>query len=175
MGNLLEMVLGQQNSGAIGQIAKNLNLDAGDALKGLGSLLPALQGGMQRNVKQQGGLESLLGALTKNKNQQYIEQPELLGQPQAIDNGNSILGHILGSKDVSRQVAQQASAQTGLDSSILKKMLPMAASVLMGSLGKQNQQQPMAKNPSMLEGLLDSDGDGSMMDDLMGMAGKLFR
>ncbi len=174
MGNLLEMVLGQQNSGAIGQIAKNLNLDAGDALKGLGSLLPALQGGMKNNVAQ-GGLESLIGALTKNKNQQYIEQPEMLGQEQAIQNGNSILGHILGSKDASRQVAQQASAQTGLDSSILKKMLPMAATVLMGSLGKQNQQQPMAQNQGMLESLLDSDGDGSMMDDIMGMAGKLFR
>ncbi|MRX27579.1 DUF937 domain-containing protein [Kangiella sp. HZ709] len=174
MGNLLEMVLGQQNSGAIGQIAKSLNLDAGDAMKGLGSLLPALQGGMKNNVAQ-GGLESLLGALTKNKNQQYIEQPEMLGQRQAIDNGNSILGHLLGSKEQSRQVAQQASAQSGLDSSILKKMLPMAATVLMGSLGKQNQQQPMAKNPSMLQGLLDSDGDGSMMDDIMGMAGKLFR
>lgn len=174
MGNLLEMVLGQQNSGAIGQIAKSLNLDSGDAVKALGSILPALQGGMKNNVAQ-GGLESLLGALGKNKSQQYIDQPELLGQQQSIDNGNSILGHILGSKDVSRQVAQQASQQTGIDSSILKKMLPMAASVLMGSLGKQNQQQPMAKNPSMLESLLDSDGDGSMVDDLMGMAGKLFR
>lgn len=174
MGNLLEMVLGQQNSGAIGQIAKNLNLDASDATKALGSLLPALQGGMKQNVAK-GGLESLLGALTKNKNQQYLDQPELLGQRQAVDNGNNILGHILGSKDVSRQVAQQAAQQTGLDSSILKKMLPMAATVLMGSLGKQNQQQPMAQNPSMLESLLDSDGDGSMMDDIMGMAGKLFR
>ncbi|NVJ68154.1 MAG: DUF937 domain-containing protein [Gammaproteobacteria bacterium] len=175
MGNLLEMVLGQQNSGAIGQIAKNLNLDAGDALKGLGSLLPALQGGMQRNVKQQGGLESLLEALNRNKNQQYVDQPELLGQPQAVDNGNSILGHIFGSKEVSRQVAQQASQQSGLDSSILKKMLPMAASVLMGSLGKEQARQPMGGNKNMIESLLDADSDGSMMDDLMGMAGKLFR
>lgn len=174
MGNLLEMVLGQQNSGAIGQIAKSLNLDAGDATKALGSLLPALQGGMKQNVAK-GGLDSLLGALTKNKNQQYLDQPELFGQQQAVDNGNSILGHLLGSKDNSRQVAQQAAAQTGLDSSMLKKMLPMAATMLMGSLGKQNAQQPMAQNPSMLQGLLDQDGDGSMMDDIMGMAGKLFR
>lgn len=174
MGNLLEMVLGQQNSGAVEQIAKNLNLDSSQATKALGSLLPALQGGLKNNVSQ-GGLESLLGALTNNKNQQYLDQPELLGQQQSIDNGNSILGHILGSKDVSRQVASQAAQASGLDSSILKKMLPMAATMLMGSLGKQNAQQPMAKNPSMLESLLDSDGDGSMMDDIMGMAGKLFR
>lgn len=174
MGNLLEMVLGQ-NSGAIGQIAKNLNLDAGDALKGLGSLLPALQGGMKQNMQQKGGLDALLGALNGNKNQQYIDNPSMLEQPQAIDNGNSILGHIFGSKEQSRQVAQQASQQSGMSPAILKKLLPMAATVLMGSLGKQNAQQPMAKSPNMLESLLDSDGDGSMVDDLMGMAGKLFR
>lgn len=174
MGNLLEMVLNQQNSGAIGQIAKNLNLDSGDAVKALGALLPVLQGSMKQNVSK-GGLDSLLGALAKNKNQQYLDQPQLLGGQQAVDNGNSILGHLLGSKDVSRQVAQQAAQQTGLSSSILKQMLPMAATMLMGSLGKQNAKQPMAQNPSLLESLLDSDGDGSMVDDLLGMAGKLFR
>lgn len=171
MANLLDMFLGSQNSGAIGQIAKSLNLDAGDATKALGSLLPALQGGMKNNVAQ-GGLESLLGALNGGKSQQYIEQPQ---QPQAIDNGNSILGHLLGSKDASRQVATQAAQQTGIDSSILKKMLPMAATMLMGSLGQQSQQQPQAQQQSMIAGLLDADGDGSMMDDVLGMAGKLFR
>lgn len=175
MQNLLEMVLGQQNQGAVEQVAKKLNIDAGDALKGLSSLLPALQGGMKKNISQQGGLESLLGALNSGRNQQYVEQPEMLGQQQAVDNGNSILGHLLGSKEVSRSVAANASQQTGLDSSVLKKLLPMAATMMMGSLGKQQQQEPMGQNPGLLESLLDSDGDGSMADDLLGMAGKLFR
>ena len=174
MENLLDLVLGQKNSGAVEQIAKSLNLDKGDALKGLASLLPALQGGMKQNVSK-GGLDSLIGALTKNKNQQYIDNPELLGQSQAVDNGNSILGHILGSKDVSRQVASQAAEETGLDASILKKLLPMAATVLMGSMSKQNQEKPVNQNPGLLESLLDSNGDGSMLDDVLGMAGKLFR
>lgn len=174
MNNLLDMVLGSQNSGAIGQIAKNLNIDAGDATKALGSLLPALQGGMKNNVAQ-GGLDSLLGALTGGKSQQFIEQPEMMGQQQAVDNGNSILGHLLGSKDASRQVASQAAESTGLDTSMLKKMLPMAATMLMGSMGQQTQQKNSAEQPSMIAGLLDQDGDGSMVDDVLGLAGKLFR
>ena len=41
--------------------------------------------------------------------------------------GNQILGHIFGSKDKSREVASQASEQSGVDSSILKKLLPIVA------------------------------------------------
>jgi hypothetical protein len=46
--------------------------------------------------------------------------------------GNGILGHILGSKDVSRQVAAQASARTGIGADVLKKMLPLVATLAMG-------------------------------------------
>ncbi len=42
----------------------------------------------------------------------------------AVSDGNNILGHILGSKDVSRAVADRASANTGIDSGMLKQMLP---------------------------------------------------
>jgi hypothetical protein len=41
--------------------------------------------------------------------------------------GNQILGHIFGSKDKSREVASQASQQSGVDSSVLKKLLPIVA------------------------------------------------
>ncbi|NVK21270.1 MAG: DUF937 domain-containing protein [Kangiellaceae bacterium] len=175
MASLLDMVLGQQNSGAVEQVAKSLNIDPADALKGLGSLLPALQGGMKKNISQQGGLESLLEALNQDRNSRYIDSPELLDQQSSIDNGNSILGHILGTKDRSREVAREASQQTGLDSSLLKKLLPMAATIFMGSLSKKQAEEPMGRNPNLLESILDSDGDGSMMDDLLGMAGEFFR
>jgi hypothetical protein len=41
--------------------------------------------------------------------------------------GNEILGHIFGSKDRSRDVATQASQQSGVDPSVLKKLLPIVA------------------------------------------------
>ena len=43
---------------------------------------------------------------------------------------------VLGSKDVSRQVASQASAQTGLGADLLKQMLPVMAAMAMGAIGK---------------------------------------
>lgn len=51
-----------------------------------------------------------------------------------------MLGQIFGNKDVSRNVAGYASNQSGIDSTLLKKMLPVIASALVMYLGKSLRQ-----------------------------------
>ncbi|MDZ4699936.1 MAG: DUF937 domain-containing protein [Rhodothermales bacterium] len=213
--NLLSSVL--QNGAVLQQMAKQLNLDPNQVQSAVTHMIPALTRGIQKNASSPGGLEGLLGALQKGSHSQYVEKPNLLGQAETINDGNAILGHILGSKDVSRNVAGHAAQQTGLDAGILKKMLPMLATVVMGALSKQTSnaglleglagaamgggnsggnsggggllggllkgltgggqpQQKAAGNPAldMLGSFLDADKDGSVMDDLLGMAKKLF-
>ena len=146
-----------------------------------------LSGGLKRNTQTQDGLQSLLNALQGGHHQRYIEEPGRALQPEAIQDGNNILGHLLGSKDVSRQVAQRASDQTGIGSGILKQMLPVVASMVMGSLSKQTQDPSMqatmaglsqgrggsgAPNLGGFAQLLDADGDGNVMDDVMNLASK---
>jgi hypothetical protein len=128
--------------------------------------------GVQNNVKKEGGLEGLLGALTSGKHTQYVEQPEMLGQQSTVKDGNAILSHILGSKDVSRNVAGHAAKETGLDFGILKKMLPVLATVVMGSLGKQTQQKGILEQAigGGLGGLLGG-GGGGLLGGLAGMLG----
>lgn len=55
-------------------------------------------------------------------------------------------------------------------------MLPMVAAAMMGAMGQQTQSAGRSgANPAgMLGALLDSDGDGSVADDLLGLAGKFF-
>ena len=48
-----------------------------------------------------------------------------------------MLGQIFGTKDVSRTVAASAATQSGLDPSLLKKMLPMLAMMAAGYMAKQ--------------------------------------
>src|SRR5690606_21560216 len=75
-------------------------------------------------------LESLGGAdLTRE-----VVAPE----PTPVNKGNAILGEIFGSKDVSREVAGQASQSTGLDPAVLKKMLPVLAMLVAGYLSSQS-------------------------------------
>jgi hypothetical protein len=198
--NLLETLLNEGNGNVVQQMAKSLGMSDTDAKKGIEALTPALSRGISRNARQPGGLESLLGALQGGKHQSYVDDPETLGQSDSIADGNSILGHILGSKDVSRNVAGAAAQQTGLDSGMLKKMLPMLAGAVMGTMGKQASNQGImgqqgaggglmgqvagmlggagggadAGVAGMLESFLDSDRDGAVVDDLLTMAKKFF-
>lgn len=197
--SLLKSIIEAQGGKVLQQVAGNFGLNAEQATKAIGSLLPALTQNMKKNVESDSGLEGLLGALKKGNHARYLEDPSLFGQggnlPEAtIQEGNGILGHILGSKDVSRQVAADAAQKTGIDASILKKLLPMVATMTMGGMSKQAQssnsglggllggllsggvaqQRQSSGIDGILGKMLDADNDGSMLDDVLGMAKKFF-
>ena len=181
--DLLSMLLNQGGGEAVRQLAGNFGLNEDQAVSAISNLLPALGQGLARNASTPGGLEGLLGALTSGGHQRYLEDPSLLGQEDTIRDGNGILGHILGSKDVSRQVAQQAAEKSGIGADVLKKMLPMVAALAMGTLSRQassTQISGQAASPGgnlmgMLGQFLDTNRDGSVVDDLLGMASRFFK
>lgn len=166
LGDIIGMAT--KNPQLVQSLAGQFGLSEDQTAQAVNGLMGAVAGGVQNNV-QQGGIESLMGALQGGNHQQYLEKPEQL--PQAKEEGNKILGHILGGKEESRAVAESVSAQTGVSNDILKQMLPMIAMAAMGSLGKSQSQQGNSGLTGMLMGALDQDGDGNPMDDIMGMLG----
>lgn len=181
--NILNAILGANDGRAVGALAQQFGLSTDQASSAIGALLPALAGGLQRNVTQQGGLESLIGALTGGNHSRYLDNPATLSSPESILDGNGILGHILGTKDVSRAVASNAAATTGIGEDVLKKMLPIVATLAMGALARQTASAggpgqvsaaAMSDNIGSLASFLDLNRDGSVADDVMGFVGKLF-
>jgi hypothetical protein len=182
--NLFDTILGAAGGAPVRGLAQNFGIEESQASSALKFLLPALSSGLKNNVASPGGIESLLGALAGGGHQQYLDNPAALGQAATTQDGNAILGHVFGSKDVSRKVASQASSQTGLPVDMLKKMLPIVATMAMGALSKNTAQQGIQRSSaaaipggnlmSMLGPMLDADGDGSVADDLLGLAGKFF-
>lgn len=177
--DLLRTILEAQGGNGVKQLANQFGLESNQANSVLAQLIPALAGGVKKNV-QQGGLDSLISALNSGNHSQYLDNPSQLENASTISEGNAILGHLLGSKDVSRNVASHAAQNTGVDSSILKKMLPIIATMVMGGMSKQSQNGGVlgsllgggqSRQSSGLEGMLtsflDQDGDGSVVDDLM--------
>lgn len=183
--SLLKALMEAQGGDALKQLAGNFNMSPEQAGQAVSQLLPALTGGIKSNMGTPEGLGSLMGALQNGDHTRYLDKPEELVDQRAIDDGNNILGHILGSKDASRAVAAQAAQNTGIDIDSLKKMLPMVAAMTMGGMSKQVQDQgSLGGMLSSLGGsdsgagdllgkFLDADNDGSVMDDLMGFAKKL--
>lgn len=181
LGTLLE------NPAILGQLSQQFSLSEGDTSSVLAQLVPVLAKGMQHNTQDSSGLEALAAALSKGNHSQYFDNPGSTGQSASVQDGNAILGHLLGSKEVSRGLAGRAERNTGVNSDLIKKMLPVVAAIAMGALSKKNagvaasNMAPEARSAGqagalggLLESFLDVDGDGSMADDLLGMAGKFF-
>lgn len=211
--NLLDMIMSAQGGNAAQQVGAGLGLNQQQSQSAIAALLPAISSALKQNTASPQGLAGLLGALQGGNHDQYLEKPEMLGQPESINDGNAILGHLFGSKDVSRAVAGRAAEQTGIGSDILKKLLPLVATMAMGSLSNQTRQPSMQsaltglalqhltggsqksglgallgavtggnarqqrktqethqQGMGIIGKLLDADGDGSMMDDVLRMA-----
>lgn len=205
-----------KQSGAIGTVAQQLGVNEQVARTGAEALLPAILGGFKKTAQAQpGGLEGLGGILGQLGGGGLLDSV-LSPEPTPVEKGNDVLGQIFGSKEVSRQVAGNASAQTGIDPSLLKQMLPILAMLVAGYLARQSggeqggglggliggmlggggqssgglggvmgnvlggalgggQQAAPAGGLGGLGSLLDMDGDGNPLDDIIGMAGKLAR
>jgi hypothetical protein len=111
-------------TGGLQSIAKELGLSESQAASGAAALAPAILGGFKKQAQSQpAGLESLGGLLGKLGGGALLDDV-LSPQPTNVNRGNDVLGQIFGSKDVSRTVAQNAAAKTGLSPELLKKMLP---------------------------------------------------
>lgn len=183
--NMLDLIMSAQNGAAVRELGSQLHLPEDQTTAALNALVPALAAGFQRNAQSTSGLESLFAALSAGGHAQYLDNPASLGDPNAIADGNGILGHILGSKDVSRQVAARAAAQTGIGTDVLKRMLPLVATLMMGALARQTSASTTGTTPglagagggllNMLGATLDSNRDGSIVDDVMGMLGGALR
>lgn len=182
--NILDAIVNAQDGAAVRQLGSQVGLGADETTAALSALVPALAAGFQRNLQSQGGLENLMSALSSGNHGQYIDNPASLRDHSAVADGNGILGHLLGSKDVSREVATRAAAQTGLSADVLKRMLPLAATLMMGAFSKQSGSTSSVAAglggsgggiAAMLAPLLDQNRDGSIVDDVTSMFGRFMK
>ncbi|MBX3280311.1 MAG: DUF937 domain-containing protein [Acidobacteria bacterium] len=185
--------------GGLQSMARELGISESQAATGAEALAPAILGGFKKQAQSQSsglaGLGSLLGQLGGGGLLDNVLAP----QPTDINRGNDVLGQIFGSKDVSRTVAQNAASQSGLDAELLKKMLPMLAMLVSGYMAKQGGAAPEAPQSggglagllggllggsgnaapntgaSGIASMLDLNGDGNPLDDILRMAGKVMR
>ncbi|CAN5462974.1 hypothetical protein BH24GEM3_BH24GEM3_15300 [soil metagenome] len=173
--DILQTIAGPEGSRAVDQLAAQFGLRPEQAQAAVAALVPALAAGLQRNTATEPGLSGLVSALGRGRHDAYLEDPTTLAQPTTIEDGNAVLGHVFGNKDVSRQVAARASEQTGIDPAILKRMLPLVAALVMGGLSRQTKARGGAAGgaglTAVLGSLLDRNRDGSMVDDVVGMLG----
>jgi hypothetical protein len=172
--DLLELLKQSGGQSSLGGLASGLGLSSSKANDLVGALGPALLQGFKKQVEPKGGLSALQGALQGGNHERYLDDANLMSAADSVSDGNKILGHLFGSKDVSRNVAAKAAESTGIDASLIKKALPLLAGLAMGAMSKNTNKGKSLESslPGLLGGLGGDDGFG--LDDVLGLAKKLF-
>ena len=192
-------------TGGLQAMARELGVSEAQAASGAAALVPTLLGGFKKQAQSQptglDGLGGLLGQLGGGGLLDDVLAPE----PTDVSRGHDVLGQIFCSKDVSRAVAQNAAAQSGLAPALLKKMLPLLAMLVAGYMAKPRGADAEAPPSSAggglggllgsllggqvagsggatpgagapgLASMLDLDGDGNPLDDILRMLGRVIR
>ena len=190
----LEALLGLLQGQDLGNLASQVGGNEGEVKNGVMAALPAMLAALGKNAGTEKGAEELNNALEKKHDGSILDNLSgYLSNPDLKD-GAGILNHLFGNQ--TSNVANAVSQSSGLDTNGSMKMLQMLAPILMGMLGQQKKQNNLdAKGlgnlTSMLASnfgseagasgimeavtnLLDANKDGNVMDDIMGMVGKLF-
>lgn len=144
---IYDMMRQAQNGEAMRAMARQFGVSEKQIADAFAALAPAFSTGLKRNVDGPQPLADFLSALSDGRHRRYFEDLQAAFSPQGVAEGNGILGHIFGSKELSRQVAAEAARATGIAQETLKQMLPVMASMVMGGLFKQAMEETDRPEP----------------------------
>ena len=192
--NAITQIITQQLGGnAARTIAQRFGISETTANTAIQMGVPLILAALARNASQPQEAQNLHQAVATDHDGSIFDNlTGYLQNPQSA-NGAGILGHVFGSQKPA--IENNLAQATGIDQSSAGGLLETLAPLVMGSLGRaqqQNgldasglsdllnnqQQQAQANAPgamSMLSSLLDQNKDGSSMDDLQRMAASFFK
>lgn len=201
MANLMDLLQSQLSEGMIDQLAQQIGGAQPEQTKAAtAGIMNSVMEALAKNASTPEGAASLNNALERDHDGSVLDNlMGMLGgaaqppqQQSRAMNGAGILKHVLGNKQGG--IAEMISQVSGLNTNQTGSLMSMLAPMIMGTLGKAKQQQGLdqgglvdmltqsvqnnrqqnAQNPmmGMITKFLDQDGDGSIMDDVMGMVGK---
>jgi len=172
--NAISQIITQQLAGSASkQIASRLGISEGTANMAVQIAVPLILAALARNASQPQGAQDLHQAVANDHDGSILDNlMGYLGNPES-GNGAGILGHVLGAQ---RGAVENNLAQaTGLDQAAAGNLMELVAPVVMGAVGRTQQQAAAPGMMGMLGSMLDSNQDGNVTDDLARIAGSFFK
>lgn len=187
MSGLIDLLNSDLGKTLINNASSQLGQNKEKTTLALSTALPLILGAMKNNASTPQGAEGLLGALTGKHDGSLLDNLSgMLGNSDVLNDGAGILGHVFGGKQ--QNVANAVSKKSGMDVNSVMNLLQMAAPFVMAYLGKEKRSKNVndgngigdvlggllgggaQQEQSLITKILDADGDGSVIDDLIGMA-----
>ena len=192
--NAITQIVTQQLGGSASRtIAQRFGISESTANTAIQMAVPLILTALARNASQPQEAQNLHQAVATDHDGSILDNVMgYLQNPQSA-NGAGILGHVFGGQQPA--IENNLAQATGMDQSSAGGLLETLAPLVMGSLGKTQQQngldasglsdllnnqrqEAQANAPgamSMLNSLLDQNKDGNSMDDIQRMAASFFK
>lgn len=185
MSEMNALIMQALGGNAIQEMSRSLGADEAATKTAISGALPVLLSALSKNASASGGADSLLSALDRDHDGSVLDDVAgFLGGAGSSAAGTAILGHVLGGRQ--NNVEQGLSKMSGLDPAAIAKLLAMLAPIVMGVLGRtkrqagadasglagllagerQNAEQQAPDAMKIFNQLLDTDGDGSAVNDV---------
>jgi hypothetical protein len=135
MANLYEILDNAHDGEGLAALAQQYGLTAAQTEAAVNALLPAISMGLKQSTATVDGLGQLLGMMGQQQDlrDMYDDADTAFGA-EGVAAGNDALSVIFGSPQASRAVVDQAQKFSGVDSNILKKLLPVLAGTVLSGL-----------------------------------------
>lgn len=161
--NLFEIMQSAQGGKAYNNLAQQFGIGQDQARQAVEAVLPAFSLGLQQQAQTVEGWQKILATLSQSQGSAATYDSDGDGIPDHLETeGQGALGNLFGGPQVTQAVAQNAAQFAGLPATMMKQMLPVIASMIIGGLFKG------AANNG-LGGIL-----GQMMQGNMGGMGGMF-
>ncbi len=183
--NMLQEIM--KNPNLLKEMGNKVGASEGDVQKATMMGIPTLVEALNRNSKEEGSRAGLAKAMEAHRYDD-VDNLENYLKKADMEDGNKMLGHILGGNK--SNVENRISASSGLGGSQVQMLLSLLAPMLMGMLGTKKKEANVSDHKisdltdllkgglsqssgggglmDMAKGMLDKDNDGSILDDLMG-------
>ena len=175
MFNLYQILLAGQGGQALDNLAQRFGLKREQADSAVRALIPALATAFMTKAAQPGGPQEIAGAMTDDHHRQAYADPDVAAAPQTDQKGGDVAASIFGSASVVDTVVQQAARYTGLPEGVLRQMLPVVVSMVLGGVATAMHGQGMGGMLGQLAnsgfGNLFGQGAGSAAGGAAGPAG----
>ena len=165
MASLFQALNNAHDGEAVALLGREFELTPKQTEAAVTALLPAISAGLKQSTATVDGLGNLFAVMGQQKDLPalYDDADTALG-PEGLAAGNDVLSVIFGSPDVSQAVVDQAQKFSGVDSNILKKLLPVLAGILVSGLTRSGTASASPGGPVPSPGMPAPSGGGGLGD-----------
>lgn len=128
-----------QSGAAVDDLARAYGMNPTQMRAAMAALAPAFAQGFQRQARDEDAARRLHDLMGAEAYARAFEAQAAALDPSTKAAGDDALGALFGSKEVSRAVAAQAAAASGVQAEIIRKVLPVLTSILIGGFMKATQ------------------------------------